>query len=73
MQLNASFCSAASFLLVCAKQLVRCILKIVDVFRYVCPVYTGDKELKPASFRVREAAEGVLAYIMEQTVNIPRN
>ena len=29
----------------------------------------GEKELKPVSFRVREAAECVLAFIMEQTVN----
>eukprot|EP00794_Sanderia_malayensis_P019837 gene19837-21779_t len=35
------------------------------------PVMKGEKELKPASFRVREAAEGVLAYIMEQTGNFP--
>ena len=28
----------------------------------------GDKELKPVSFRVREAAEGMLTVIMEHLV-----
>ena len=28
----------------------------------------GDKELKPVSFRVREAAEGLLTVIMEHLV-----
>ena len=28
----------------------------------------GDKELKPVSFRVREAAEGLLTIIMEHLV-----
>lgn len=28
----------------------------------------GDKELKPVSFRVREAAEGLLMVIMEHLV-----
>ena len=29
---------------------------------------SGDKELKPVSFRVREAAEGMLTVIMEHLV-----
>ena len=31
----------------------------------------GDKELKPVSFRVREAAEGLLTVIMEHLVCHP--
>lgn len=37
-----------------------------DILRMI--IILGEKELKPVSFRVREAAEGLLTVIMEHLV-----
>jgi len=41
---------------------------MIDAFFFLSLCLSGRKELKPVSFRVREAAEGLLTVIMEHLV-----
>lgn len=41
---------------------------MIDAFFFLSLCVSGQKELKPVSFRVREAAEGLLTVIMEHLV-----
>ena len=59
------------------KECLQCVLEVVELGisgtksqrkASVAPVFKQDKELKPASMRVKDAAEGLLACILYHVV-----
>ena len=71
-----STCGGSSFLQEC----LQCVLEVVELGisgtksqrkASVAPVYKQDKELKPASKRVKDAAEGLLACLLNHVVRGP--